>query len=95
MSDDSAVESIGHEGAEPVLPLTRRCEREQAVLFADILRKELRQMRSAAAAAEVRWSRRHDGDLDAEPPERLERLQGRIQEASTLLDALNARFLRT
>jgi hypothetical protein len=95
MSDDSAVESIGRGGATYVLPLTRRCEREQAVLFADILRKELRQMRAAAAEAEGRWSRRHDGDVHAEPPERLERLRGRIQEASTLLDALNARFLRT
>jgi len=64
-------------------------------LFADILRKELREMRSAAAAAEGRWSGRRDGDVDAEPPERLERLRGRIREASTLLDALNARFLRS
>ena len=95
MSDDSAVESVGRGGAQKVLPMTKPCEHEQAVLFADILLKELRQMRSAAAAAEARWSRRHDGDVDAEPPERLERLQGRIQEASTLLDALNARFLRT
>ena len=96
VSDDSAVESAERAGGAPkVLPLTKRCEHEQAVLFADILRKELRHMRSASAAAEARWSRLHDGDVDAEPPERLERLRGRIQEASTLLDALNARFLRT
>lgn len=95
MSDDSAVESNGREGAPRVLPMTKPREHEQAVLFADILRKELRQMRSAAAAAEARWSSRHDGDVDVEPPERLERLRRRIQEASTLLDALNARFLRT
>jgi hypothetical protein len=92
MSDDSAVESAERAGAPKVLPMTKRCEHEQAVLFADILRKELRHMRSAAAAAEARWSRLHDGDVDAEPPERLERLRGRIQEASTLLGALNARF---
>jgi len=95
MSDDSAVESIGRGGAAGVLPLTKRREHEQAVLFADILRKELRQMRSAVAAAEARWSRRHYGDVGAEPPERLEQLRGRIQEASTLLEALDARFLRT
>jgi hypothetical protein len=95
MSDGSAVESVEREGASEVLPLTKRCEREQAVLFADILRKELRHMRSAAAEAEARWSRLHDGDADAEPPERLERLRGRIQEASTLLAALNARFLQS
>ena len=64
VSDDSAVESAERAGAPKVLPLTKRCEHEQAVLFADILRKELRQMRSAAAAAEARWSRLHDGDPD-------------------------------
>jgi len=94
VSDHSAVESAERAGAPKVLPLTKRCEHEQAVLFADILRKELRQMRSAAAAAEARWSRLRDGDVDAEPPARLERLRGRMQERSTLLDALNARFLR-
>lgn len=45
MSDGSAVESVEREGVSDVLPLTKRCEREQAVLFADILRKELRHMR--------------------------------------------------
>lgn len=56
---------------------TRRCERVQAMLFADLLRKELREMRKAADEAEARGSRRQRADVVAAPPERLERLHGR------------------
>jgi hypothetical protein len=49
-------------------------------------------MRRAAATAEKRLLQRNGFEPNTEPPERLERLRGRIAEADRILKALNARF---
>jgi hypothetical protein len=49
-------------------------------------------MRRTAATAEKQWLHRKASDGRAEPPERLDRLRGRIAEADRLLKALNERF---
>jgi hypothetical protein len=67
-------------------------EREQAQRFADILRRELGDMRRAVAIAERKRSGRQRYNCKDEPPERITRLLDRIEEADRILSALTARF---
>ena len=75
-------------------PPTQPCERVQAQLFAKILRQEVAEMNKKVAKAETEWRRRCEVDGYVDPPERLVLVRKRIEEATTMLDALKTRFLR-
>jgi hypothetical protein len=92
VSDDGVDQSPGDHTVTVEPRAIRPCEREQAERFATILGQELLDMRRTAATAEKQWLHRKASDGRAEPPERLDRLRGRIAEADRLLKALNERF---
>ena len=92
MNGDAIAPTPGGDVPPVALRPIHPCEQEQARLFATILSTELRDMRRAAATAEKRLLQRNGFEPNTEPPERLERLRGRIAEADRILKALNARF---
>ncbi len=67
-------------------------EREQARLFAGILRNEVEAMHKNVAKAEIRWKRRCEIDGYVDPPERLIAIRARIDEVERMLVALDTRF---
>ena len=67
-------------------------EREQARLFAVILRNEVEAMHKNIAKAETRWKQRCELDGYVDPPERLIAIQARIDEVERMVVALDARF---
>jgi hypothetical protein len=65
-------------------------EREQARLFAELLRSEIDSMRTAVAVAEQpRRKRTRAGDVREQ---RIARMNDRIDEATRILDALASRY---
>jgi hypothetical protein len=89
------MSAAGNDAIANLTPLTQPAERVQAQLFAAILRNETAVMRKNVVKAEADWRRRCDADGYIDPPDRLVVVQERIEEAVRMLDALNARFLRT
>jgi hypothetical protein len=75
-----------------VVRLTQRPERDQATLFAKLLRHDIATMKRSVTKAEAAWRRRCENDGYAEPPERLAVVRKRLAEAQRMLSALNARF---
>jgi hypothetical protein len=65
----------------------------QARLFRDMLREEIAELEARLEAAEVRWTRRHRSDHDDMPePDALVRLNGQLDEARRMSQALRERF---
>jgi hypothetical protein len=78
-----------------VIPLTRRCERAQAQLFAGLLRRDIASMKRKISKAESAWERRCESEGYVDPPKRLVIVRERLIEARRMLSALNARFPRS
>jgi hypothetical protein len=87
--------STGSAAVAKVIPLTRRSERVQAELFAEILRREVTAMSKEVARAEIKWQRRCESEGYVDPPQRLVVVRERVDEIERMLKALSARFPRT
>jgi hypothetical protein len=83
-TDSDAVSTEGR--PRPVEP----GEREQARLFAELLRSEIDSMRTAVAVAEQPRRKRSRAGDDSE--QRIARMNDRIDEATRFLDALVSRY---
>jgi hypothetical protein len=84
--------STGSAAVAKVIPLTRRSERAQAKLFAEILRREVTAMSEKVVGAETQWQRRCESEGYVDPPERLVVVRERVDEVERMLKALSARF---
>jgi hypothetical protein len=80
--------------ADPVvLRMVQPAERAQAELFAEVLRNEIATMTVKIAKAEADWRRRCQEKGYVEPPCRIAVVLERIEEATHMLEAIDARFL--
>jgi hypothetical protein len=77
------------------MPMMRSCERVQAQMFIDILRREVAELNKSVVKAETRWRHRCEAEGDVDPPERLMLVRGRIEEVIGMLDAFKSRFPST
>jgi uncharacterized protein YceH (UPF0502 family) len=77
-----------HGPARPVEP----CERAQARLFAELLGSEIDSMRAAVAVAEAERPRRKQSRAAGDREQRIASMNGRIDEATRILDALVLRY---
>lgn len=82
-------------GDAVVLRLTKPAERAQAELFVEVLLGEIATMESKIGKAEALWRRRCEEKGYVDPPCRIAVVRERIEAANRMLDALDARFLRT
>jgi hypothetical protein len=78
-----------------VLPLTGHSERDQAQLFARLLRRDIASMNVKITKAESAWERRCESAGYVDPPKRLVIVRERLVEARRMLTALNTRFPRS
>ena len=76
-----------------VLRMVQPAERAQAELFADVLRNEIATMTVKIAKAEADWRRRCQEKGYIDPPGRIAVVLQRIEEATHMLEAIDARFL--
>jgi hypothetical protein len=72
--------------------LSRPAERAQAKLFADMLRSEAELLTAKVAKAEQAWRVKCAIDGDADPPDRIAVVKGRIAEIDRMIAALHTRF---
>jgi hypothetical protein len=86
--------STGSTAVAEVILLTQPSERDQAELFAELLRCEIAAMKRTVRNAKSEWRRRCESEGYVDPPEHLAVVRERIAEARRMLTALNARFPR-
>jgi uncharacterized protein YceH (UPF0502 family) len=67
-------------------------EREQARLFAELLRSEITSMRAAVAVAQAQHPRRKRSRAAGDREQRIAWMNDRIDEAKRILDALQVRY---
>lgn len=85
--------SPDHVADAVVLRIVQPAERAQAELFADVLRNEIATMTVKIAKAEADWRRRCQEKGYIDPPCRIAVVLRRIEEATHMLEAIDARFL--